>query len=578
MSINAINPMTTSGKALVMGDDTRSFLATVRSLGRKGIEVHAAPFNMRAPALSSRYICKVHLLPYYLNGGVEWLEAMQKLMQAEQFDLIIPCEERSLLPLYKHQHELPACALAIPSQRALEAFFDKINTRNLATQLGVPVAKGKQLLTTDTADTLLAELTLPIIAKQRKSYSWPELYVRTTVEMIENRSQLDSLLRNTHKDNGHIFFEQMFAGRGLGVSVLCKQGVVLQAFEHHRAHELSGSSYYRNSAPLNPARLAAVSRMTVAVEFTGLAMFEFKLNENTGEWILLEVNARPWGSMPLPVAAGIDFPYLLYQMLVKGDLALRRTYQPNIYGRNLIPDLWQLRSHLQELSPNRGRQLAHLFRWVSEWRRVLIGCEHHDAMVFDDMRPGWVEIKQFLAEHFWLRLTSCKRHRSVGTISLAARIISAQAKGKPVHIVFVCQGNICRSPYAELKAKQFFGCMSEQVRFSSAGILPRNRRGSPSLAIEAAKQHGIDLTNHKSQHAFEPMMRDAKAIIIFDEINLKNVLDRYPDMQDKVYLICEVIKNNTITEVNDPNGLDLNVFLQTYGQIDTCINHMKIKS
>ena len=568
--------MTKLGKALVMGDDTRSFLATVRSLGRKGIEVHAAPFSMRSPALSSKYIHKVHLLPYYLNGGGEWLVAMQKLMQAEQFDIVIPCEERSLLPLYKHQHEFPsACVLAIPSQRAMEAFFDKLNTRNLATQLGVPVAKGKPLLSNDTADTLLAELTLPIIAKQRKSYSWPELYERTTVKVIEDRSQLESCLRNTKKGNDPIFFEEMFTGCGLGVSVLCKQGVVLQAFEHHRAHELGGSSYYRKSAPLNPARLAAVSRMTAAVEFTGLAMFEFKLNEYTGEWILLEVNARPWGSMPLPVALGIEFPYLLYQMLVKGDVALRRTYRPHIYSRNLIPDLWQLRTHFQERTLNRGQKLAHLFQWTAGLGRVIVGSEHHDTMVLDDMRPGWVEIKQFFSEHFCTKWSCGKRHRSPKTLSLAARVKAAQAEGKPAHIVFLCQGNICRSSYAELKSKQLFISMSDKFRFSSAGMLPRNQRGSPSVAIEAAKQHGIDLSHHKSQHAFDPMMRDATAIIIFDSINLKSVLDRYPDMQDKVYFIGEDIKNTTITEVNDPDGLDLNCFLQTYSQIDTYISHIK---
>ena len=563
--------MTKPGKALVMGDDTRSFLATVRSLGRKGIEVHTAPFNMRAPALSSKYIRQIHLLPYYLNGGGEWLEAMQKLMQTEQFDIIIPCEERSLLPLYKHQHELPACALAIPSQRALEAFFDKINTRNLATKLGVPVAKGKQLLTTDTADTVLAELTLPIIAKQRKSYSWPELYVRTTVEIIENRSQLDSLLRSTHKDHGHIFFEEMFAGRGLGVSVLCKQGVVLQAFEHHRAHELSGSSYYRTSAPLNPARLAAVSRMTVAVEFTGLAMFEFKLNEHTGEWILLEVNARPWGSMPLPVAAGIDFPYLLYQMLVKGDLPLRRTYQPNIYGRNLIPDLWQLRAHLQKLSPNRRRQLVHLFSWIAEFGRILVGREHQDAMVLDDVRPGWVELRQFLGEHFWNRLECGKTHRRAKAISLIARIKAAQAEGKPAHIVFVCQGNICRSPYAELKAKQIFSAQSDKFIFGSAGMLPRNSRPSPSVALAAAAQHDVNLLLHQSKNTNERIIRAATAIIIFDRINRNSLLDRYPLTSDKVYLMGEFSMDEKFLEIDDPDGHDLDVFLDAYRRIDACL-------
>ena len=44
------------GTVLVMGDDTRGFLATVRSLGRQGIEVHAAPADFRSPALASRYV------------------------------------------------------------------------------------------------------------------------------------------------------------------------------------------------------------------------------------------------------------------------------------------------------------------------------------------------------------------------------------------------------------------------------------------------------------------------------------------------------------------------------------------
>lgn len=55
-------------KVLVIGDDMRSFLATVRSLGRQGLQVHAAPYDMSSPALTSRYIQQVHPLPFYLDG------------------------------------------------------------------------------------------------------------------------------------------------------------------------------------------------------------------------------------------------------------------------------------------------------------------------------------------------------------------------------------------------------------------------------------------------------------------------------------------------------------------------------
>jgi len=565
--------MSKSGKALVIGDDTRSFLATVRSLGRQGIEVHAAPFNMRAPALSSRYLHKTHLLPYYLNGGADWLQAMRQLMLAEQFDIIIPCEERSLLPLYKHQHELPGnCALAIPGQQALEVFFDKLNTRQLATQLGVPIARGKPLLATDTAGSLLAVLRLPMVAKQRQSYSWPDLYVRTSVKIITTRSELDSYLDKQDKGSGSIFFEEMFPGRGLGVSVLCKHGVVLQAFEHHRAHELGGSSYYRKSAPLDAKRVAAVASMVAAVSYSGLAMFEFKLNEHTGEWILLEVNARPWGSLPLPVAVGADFPYLLYQTLVKDEPVTQRPYRTNVYGRNLVPDLWQLRAQLQELSSDRVRQVAHLSNWLLEFGRVLIGREHQDVLVLDDMRPGWTELKLFFKEHFGNRFGGAKVHLDVHRPALATRITNEQAQGRPAHIVFVCQGNICRSPYAELKAQQCFAAQTDMVRFSPAGMLPRNSRPSPATAIAAAARHGVDLTSHLSLCADDKLLTSATAIVIFDNINLNSLLDRHQNLLYKIYFIDEISGNQDYSEVFDPEGQNENGFMRTYDLIDQCIN------
>ena len=55
------------------------------------------------PALASRYIKQVHILPYYLGDGQEWLTATRALLEKERFALVLPCEERSLLPLIRHQ-------------------------------------------------------------------------------------------------------------------------------------------------------------------------------------------------------------------------------------------------------------------------------------------------------------------------------------------------------------------------------------------------------------------------------------------------------------------------------------------
>jgi protein-tyrosine-phosphatase/predicted ATP-grasp superfamily ATP-dependent carboligase len=562
--------MSTRHKVLVIGDDTRSFLSTVRSLGRQGLEVHVAPFNFGATALKSRYIRAVHFLPYYLDGGHEWLAAIGALLREHRFSLVIPCDERGLLPLCLHRDALALLSpLAIPSPDALDIFFDKVGTRALATSVDVPVAPGRMLDAADTVEQIVADIGLPVVIKEPMSYALPELYVRTSTRIIQERTELQAWLarRVATGETGPILLEQMFPGFGLGVSVLCHEGEVLQAFEHHRAHELNGSSYYRKSAPLDPQRLAAVERMARASRYTGLAMFEFKVDPANGSWILIEVNARPWGSLPLPVSIGVDFPYRLYQLLALGEATPPRPYPAGRYCRNLVLDMWQARVGAANLVRRPARLALHCAAWAWSFHRVLIGREHNDTLVLDDPRPGLQELRELVAS----RLAS---RRAPAPAPLAPRLaeLFAAKRGHPVKVLFVCQGNINRSSYAELKSSQLFGTVAH---FSSAGMLPRNQRGSPAVAIAAAAQRGVDMTAHRSRHASAALLESADLVIVFDRINLDSIAARYPDLKNKVYLLGETCAEaGADCQILDPEGKDDRTFQATYERIDTCLEQL----
>lgn len=557
--------MSTTSKVLVIGDDTRSFLTTVRSLGRQGVEVHVAPFDFCSPALASRYIRATHFLPYYLDGGQEWLDATKALLQEHHFDLVIPCDERGLLPLCLHREVLSELAtLAIPSEKALDTFFDKTKTRALALSQNVPVAPGRLLEPRDTAESIVADFGLPVVLKEPMSYALPELYVRTSTTIIGTQAELAAWMA-THDKSKPILVEQMFPGFGLGVSVLCDRGRVLQAFEHHRAHELNGSSYYRKSAQLDPGRLAAVERMTQASAYTGLAMFEFKLDQATGKWILIEVNARPWGSLPLPVSVGIDFPYRLYRLLARQQATEPTAYPADRYCRNLMQDLWQARTRARQLLGQPHRFLAHCAAWAWSFHRVLIGHEHHDTLVRDDMRPGIRELQTL----FGLGAHAALSSGSSGQELLKDRLIQLVAEsGQAVKVLFVCQGNINRSSYAELKAAQLFD--RERFHFSSAGMLPRNRRASPALAVSIAARHGVDMSSHRSRHAAKELMKAADIVIVFDEINRKSIAARYPNLEKNIYLLGSA-SPGLDPLIPDPEGRDEATFLATYRRIDECL-------
>jgi protein-tyrosine-phosphatase/predicted ATP-grasp superfamily ATP-dependent carboligase len=556
-------------KVLVIGDDTRSFLACVRSLGRQGIEVHAAPYTLDAPALRSRYIKKVHLLPYYLDDGKKWLNAIQALMHTEQYAMVLPCEERGLLPLFVHQADLPGSAvLAIPNAQALDAFFDKLNTRQLAQKCNVPIPKGHVWEEGSNAAQLQAELGFPMVAKLRQSYSLAQLYVRTQVCMLHDAAALDRWLKSHQPEAGTVFFEQVFEGIGLGVSVLCDQGNVLQAFEHHRANELAGSSYYRKSMPLNASRLDAVARMVSAVRYSGLAMFEFKLNTHIGQWVLLEVNARPWGSLPLPVAWGVDFPYRLYQLLCLQQQTPAVPYPVHRFNRNLISDVWQMHALAAQLKGQPATLALALLRWLVGFGRILLLREKQDVLVLDDTAPAWAEFKQFISQRLpgWLAPNA--------NLTNAAASIAKVAATKPRQVLFICQGNICRSPYAERAANSVFNSNGLNITVDSAGMLPRNRRPSPPNAIEAARLHKVDLTKHLSKCTDADLVAKADLIIIFDAINLESFNQRHPDQLGKLVLLSAFDDAGAAAEVADPDGKDVAKFQETYTQIDRCLANL----
>jgi protein-tyrosine-phosphatase/predicted ATP-grasp superfamily ATP-dependent carboligase len=560
--------LSTRDKVLVIGDDTRSFLSTVRSLGRKGVEVHVAPFDFRAPALASRYIQATHFLPYYLDGGAEWLDAMRTLLREQHFALVIPCDERGLLPLCLHREELQALSpLAIPSPRALDLFFDKVKTRELAQSVGVPVAPGRLLERGDTVDTIIAAVGLPAVIKQPMSYALPDLYVRTSTRIIGERAALAAWLERQDWREP-ILLENMFPGFGLGVSVLCHEGRILQAFEHHRAHELNGSSYYRKSAALDAQRLDAVARMVNASEYTGVAMFEFKVDPADGSWILIEVNARPWGSLPLPVSIGVDFPYRLYRLMAHGEETAAVEYPAGRYCRNLMQDMWQARSAAAGLVRKPFRFVAHCAGWLWSFHRIALGREHHDTLVLDDLAPGLRELRTLAVRR--QRAPQRARREDELLASQLARL--AAGAGRPVEVLFVCQGNINRSSYAELKSRQLVG--TERLRFASAGMLPRNRRSSPEVAIAAAAAHGVDMSAHRSRHATAELLEAASVIIVFDQINLRSIRQRYPALRNRVFLLGELGPGADGVEILDPEGKTEATFMSTYDRIDACLARM----
>src|SRR5262249_33339339 len=70
-------------------------------------------------------------------------------------------------------------------------------------------------------------------------------------------------------------------------------------------------------------------RLLSALQWHGVAMVEFKQNRSTGEFVLMEVNGKFWGSLELGLSAGINFGADLIRLFRGEELGYREDYDPN---------------------------------------------------------------------------------------------------------------------------------------------------------------------------------------------------------------------------------------------------------
>ena len=66
-------------------------------------------------------------------------------------------------------------------------------------------------------------------------------------------------------------------------------------------------------------------------------------------------------------------------------------------------------------------------------------------------------------------------------------------------VLFVCAGNICRSPFAEGLAQRRAAERGLDVEFASAGEIALDGDRCPPDAVAVAKEYGVDLSSHRAR-------------------------------------------------------------------------------
>ncbi len=302
-------------RALVLDGDTRAALAIVRSLGRRGIGVTVASVEDVSLAGCSRWCSARAVYPCPRSSPAAFGGWLVSALSSMPDAVLYTASDVTTSIVSRYRESLPSSVQEnLPPRLSLDIALDKSATIDLARALGVPGPKSR--IIERGATIKLSGWDYPVAVKSAQS----DAPYRPATTFARDANELGLALADVLRESPRALVQEMIPGEGTAIFALFDRGKPVATFAHRRVIEKppwGGVSVLCESIEPRPETLSRALRLLEELHWHGVAMVEFKASA-LGEPCLMEINPRFWGSLELAVRAGVDFPYLAFQ-LARGE-------------------------------------------------------------------------------------------------------------------------------------------------------------------------------------------------------------------------------------------------------------------
>ncbi len=379
--------------ALVIGGNLNG-LSIARSLGRHGVPVWVTtPSNVKLASFS-RYTLRT--LPW--PDGDSEAQAAYLLELAERYRLdqwvLFPTSDESAALLSKFHAALSRrFRVSTPTWDVLRWAYDKRLTYRLAAEERVDFPS--TIYPATEADLEAARCSFPAVLKPA-THATMNRFTADKAWPVANREELLARYRQAREliPPDLILVQERIPGGGesqFSYAALCCGGQPIASLTARRTRQYPIDFGYSSSFVETldiPEIVAPSRRLLAAIRYTGIVEVEYKLDARNGRYKLLDINPRLWTWSPLGGRAGIDFPYLLWQMMVGGPVT-KLTGRTGVRWVRMSTDV---PAAIHEMLRGRLSLGAYL--------RSLRSPVEFALMAADDPLPGLLDLPLFVYKHF----------------------------------------------------------------------------------------------------------------------------------------------------------------------------------
>ncbi|MEI9475725.1 MAG: ATP-grasp domain-containing protein, partial [Deltaproteobacteria bacterium] len=387
--------------------ENRSSLSVTRSLGKKGYRVIVCGKEFRNISSVSRYCHKGYKVGDPNRNDNSYFNRVLEIILKENIEMVFPMSDSTICILNKNRNNVPQNAIiACPDDDKVEPIVNKYSLFRIAEANGILIPKTVFFGNRQEYFSKEPELPeFPLVIKPFKSrIPTANGSIPARVMYANHLKELNTLIKRGDTFDYPFLIQERILGPGTGLFTLFDKNKHIALFSHKRLREKppsGGVSVLCESVSLDEEMVEASKTLLSIVEWTGVAMVEFKRDRRDGKVKLMEINGRFWGSLQLAIESGIDFPCLLIDYLGhKVPEQIIDKYRVGVRLKWILGTLDHLlirlknkneRLNLPEDSPSRTRA-------VVEFLKIKEKNTKFDVFDFHDLSPFLLECRDYLSD------------------------------------------------------------------------------------------------------------------------------------------------------------------------------------
>jgi len=295
-------------------------LSVARALDDHGVPVVALDRSGDGAAPPSDAVDYAGRVTYPLDDQAGFREDVEALAaELDHEPVAFGCMDEWALAFAETEPE--GVRLPFADSETLDAVLDKTSLYDRCEELGVPYPETHHLSRTD-PDEAADELGFPLVLKPARKREFEEA-VGTNVIEVADREEYRDVVEMAEETGIEVMAqEKVPVARGEDQSLASyvpESGDPLAVVGNARVRAPLG---YGTSCVVETAENPALRERALSVVedagYHGISEAEFVYDRDRGEYVLLDVNTRPWKWISMPVRAGANLPMAAYSDATAG--------------------------------------------------------------------------------------------------------------------------------------------------------------------------------------------------------------------------------------------------------------------